>query len=238
MSDFQTFIANCKLPLENQSASRADTFLRASAVRWLKELSGFRTLFMEDVFSFSTVADQAEYGSGDAGFPTNAMEFDSVYVEVGTGANSTRYIIEGPVPIDVVRRGWLITQRGDDFVYSERGKFPTRFAWHHNKMILDPIPSEVLSIKGDYLKDATKDSNGVVITTASTTATNGWLDRGERALMNAVLWDYYSLIAKDAEAATLCQGHFEHAKKIMHDEWNAKAMRAAQASYVYGGDDD
>ena len=225
MSTFAEFIVKCENRIENKN-TRTTPYLKDATVRWLKELSNRRALFMESTFSFQTVAGTTEYGPGYTGFPLDAMEFQAVYREEGSGVSSYRTIIEGPRPLEDVR---------SHLTPGISPGYPTIWAWHHDKMIFAPLINAVMTIKGDYYKDATRDtSSGAVITTSSTTHTNPWFDRGEQLLLNAVLLDYYSAIGKDAEAASLCKGLYDLAEKSIQRDYSIKAAKSAQADWVWG----
>jgi len=226
MSTFAEFIVKCEDRVNNKNL-RTTPFIKQATVSWLKSLSHKRTLMMEDSFSFSTVAGQAEYDSTAVGFPPAAMEFDTVYVQIGSGVNAQNILIPGPAPIAVIR---------EEFGPYEEGEVLAAWAWHHQKLIFAPVPRTVVTIKGDYFKDATRDTaTGDLITDASTTHTNPWFDRGETALMNAVLYNYHLTLAKDAEAAQMALGLFQAELETLENEWHMKKLRGVQAAWTFGG---
>lgn len=163
--------------------TKTTSTLQKCLVRVLKDVSPIRTLFMEASTSFTTVANQDEYDATDAGFPADARELYLVFGEEGTTPNKRRWDIEGPLPLADVR---IVRFNNPD----DR---PRYFAWHAQTMIFAPqgTPAD-LTIKVDYFRDATRDTaTGAVLTTASTTQTNGWFDRGEEVLRGRTLAKYY-----------------------------------------------
>lgn len=224
MSTFADFITRLEASVENKN-TRTTTYLKQATVRWLKELSNQRTLMMEASCTFSTVAAQQEYDSATSGFPADAMEFDTVYVQTGSGSSVINEEVCGPLPISDIRLNWGATEQGSTL---------EGWAWHHQKLLLVPIPSTVLTVKADYFKDATLDTaTGAAITEASTTHTNPWFARGEQVLLNAVLYDYYLNIAKDGEAAQMMQGLFTSGLAVLKDDWLLKRSRGVQAEWNF-----
>ena len=219
MATFSEFITKCETRADYNS-TRTTLYLQETTVRKLKEVSVIRSSFMEGQFTFSTTADDEDYGSGYAGFPTDLMEIDALYGVVGTAPNETRYLIEGPVTLEEVRnfRRAYYTQ-----------PIPEFWAWHNNLLILSPRPSAVQVITGDYLKDATKDSaTGDTITTGSTTHTNGWFDRGEQVLMNLVLYEYHLAISHDGELAAMAKTLAQEGLDTIRKEVYLKQYKGGQ----------
>ncbi len=225
MSTFAEFITNCVAQIENYN-DRTTPYLRRATCRWLLELSNKRTLEMESTFSFATLAAEREYGPGHPGFPVDAMQFDTVYGIEGSGISQIRRRISGPKPIADVREA---------YAYGGSGVYPSIYAWHHQKMIFGPVPSGAVTIEGDYFKSATRDTaTGDLITVGSTTHTNPWFERGEMVLMNFVLADYYSSIAKDKEAAALCTGMGRSGLDTLMAEHTARKTTGGQAANYFG----
>lgn len=227
MSTFAEFITKLEARVENKN-TRTTTYLQEATIRWLSELSNQRTLMMEDTFTFSTIAGTQEYDSSvAAGFPPDAMEIDTLFVQTGSGTSITNEEVPGPLTIREIRFGWDAAAQNTTL---------EGWCWHNQKLFLVPVPGSVLTVKGDYFKDATRDTaTGSLITTSSTTHTNPWFSRGEQALLNAVLYDYYLGIAKDAEAAQMSQGLFTSALSVLKDDWLLKNARGVQAEWCFGG---
>lgn len=216
MSTFAEFITKCEDAVDNRN-TRTLPFLREATIRALKDLSQVRTVVMEGTFSFSTIADQQEYTAGHSGFPLDIQEVDAIYVQVGSGASAQNYKLDGPVAVERIR---------DTYYPNATAPRPYLWAWHHQTLILAPPTSSAVSIKGDYLKDATRDSSsGAVITTASTTHTNGWFERGEEALLGRVLGAYYRVIAKDVEAALFAEQGYERAIQELKRERTQRSFK-------------
>lgn len=224
MSDFGTFITSLMDRVENKN-TRTEPFLRAATIRALKRVSNIRSLFMQGSFTFSTVAGQQEYSSADAGFPNDVVEFYTVYCQQTSTLGSSNLLIPGPYPIARVRELWIA---GAVAVY------PSRWAWFNNKLCFAPTISGVVTVNGDYLKDATRDTaTGNLITASDTTTTNPWFDDGEYTLMNAVLLDYYLSIAKDSDAAQMCKALYDDGIKEIRDNLAQLTMTGAQATGYY-----
>lgn len=221
MSTFSQFIANCEAVIENNN-SRTDPFLRAATVRWLKELSNVRALFMQSTFTFNTVANQQEYDSATSGYPVDVQEFDTVYTKTSSVLGASYNLLTGPMPMARIREMWLA---------GYQSMYPMIWGFHHGKLCFAPTISGVTVVSGDYRKDATRDTaSGNAITSADTTTTNPWFDRGENVLQAAVLADYYTKIAKDQNAAQGCialyQAGLATIAKDLQQKTSAKGAQA------------
>lgn len=223
MATFAEFVTKVRTAIDDNN-TRTETYVKESAVRWLRELSQYRTRFMESTFSFATVAGTNEYDTATTGFPDDLSEIHSLYTLNSGGPYFPHHIIEGPASIEELR-SVLGTQA--------TGPEPMVYAYHHEKLILAPIPSTVFTIYGDYLKDGTLDTNGNAITTASTTATNGWLTQGENCLFHHVLADYYATIAKDEVAATMERAMAAEALKNVLDKRGVIEGTGLQSAWCF-----
>lgn len=195
-TDYQTFVAS-RLSETDYRDSRTEQFLKEATVRQLRELSRIPVLFLDGSFAFNTIAAQDNYSPGHLDFPVDLYSWTG-YPYIATSASSavTRQFIVGPKPIQEVREANLVANLS--------AIYPGIFTWHNSTMWLSPAPTGVVTIRGDYRRDGRRDSTtGDPITTASTTATNGWFDEGENALRCAVLLEYHSSISKDAAAISL-----------------------------------
>lgn len=216
MATFTEFTNQVYDEIDNKNSDTL-TRVKQATVRCLKEVSSIPVLFMEETFSFATIASQEAYTVGHTGFPNDARVIYRVYYESG----SARYEIP-MASMDVAR-----------FHYSNltTTQYPEGWAWFEQSMYLFPKPSGIVTIKGDYQRDATRDSSsGAVITTASTTQTNGWLDRGETAMRWRVMAEIYKLPStRDQEAAAFCDLEYNRAVQILREEWHQTKHRGGQA---------
>lgn len=196
MSTFQDFIASRVLELDYRD-SRSETFLKEATIRQLRELSRYPVDFLDGSYSFNTVADQDNYGSGHLNFPVDLYSWAGrPYVTTSSDPVTLKHFIEGPAPIEDVR------SRGQFGTLS--GLYPDVFAWFNRFMWIAPRPTGVTTIQGDYRRDGRRDTaSGDLITTASTTHTNGWFDEGENALRCAVMLEYHETISKDGKSIQL-----------------------------------
>lgn len=190
MSDFQTFVAS-RLRETDYLDARTETFLREATVRQLRELSRHPVDFLDGSFIFQTVGGQDNYGAGHAGFPADLYGWAArPYVTSSSDPIDIQHFLDGPMDIEEIRR------RG--FSGSGSSLYPDIFAWYNRFMWLAPRPQGVQTVQGDYRRDGLRDSTtGVLISTTSTTATNGWFDAGEQALRCAVMLEYHETISKD-----------------------------------------
>jgi hypothetical protein len=177
--------------------SRTETFLKEATVRQLRELSRTPVLFLDGSFAFNTTASVDNYSPGHLDFPVDLYSWSGYpYIAQSASPVSARQFIVGPRPIQEVREANLVANLS--------AIYPGIFAWHNDTMWLSPAPTGVVTIRGDYRRDGRRDSaTGNLITTTSTTATNGWFDEGENALRCAVLLEYHESISKDLTAAQL-----------------------------------
>lgn len=193
------------------------TFLRQIRVRQLAELSQHRTLFSEESTTFTFPSGEpynGEWaGAGAPGFPLDILEVDALYYQ--TPGTTVWEEVPGPVPINEIR---LYTAP----LYSVEVPitiYPPCWAWWDDKIWVPRLQS-ALSVKIDYWKDGTRDEKtGTKIVEASTTETNGWLNRGEVALRYAVLAEYYLMAAsKDDGQASACAALSERALETLRSE--------------------
>lgn len=166
-------------------------------MRKLRELSRLPVNFLDGSFSFDTIADQDNYGAGHLGFPVDLYAWTG-QPRIVDSVNPllVRQFLSGPVPIGELRQTGLVANL--------KGLYPYQFAWHNDFMWLAWKPTGIVTIAGDYRRDGRRDSvTGALITTASTTHTNGWFDEGENALRCAVLLEYHETISKDGKSIQL-----------------------------------
>lgn len=220
MATFDSIIADLLVVIENQN-SRTEPYLRTSLAQALREVQANRTLFMEATTTFDTVADQAEYDTADVGFPADLLLVDALwFTEQPSGT------LTGPVPIREIRNSAF---------YPDTTGRPTAWAFHHGKLILWPTPNTAEELTLEYLKDATRDStSGNEITSASTTATSEWFERGAHVLKNWVLWDYYSTIAMNTERAAMANQRFHDGLDKFRDEVAMKSTLHAVPDWTFG----
>jgi len=229
VSTFQDFVTARYSEVNNQN-TRALPFLKDATVRQLKELSGFHTRFMEAQLSFNLTAQQESYGAGYPGFPVDVMEITTLYVEVGDPP--IRYEIKGPVGIAELRFERYPTAIGFAVPH------PRRWAWHAEQVWFYPRPGAVVTVKGDYFRDATRDTvTGNVITATDTTSTNPWFSRGENFLRCAVLAEYHMSISGDDSQAARYGAQAEAAKASLRKEFIlAKGSSFQAPTYGFGED--
>lgn len=162
--------------------TRLQTFIREALIRQLQELSSHRTLFMEETASFTiplTNPYAGEYAdSGLSGFPLDPMEIDTLWYLSGT----QRIEVPGPVPHEQVRL----------FNSPVTTSTPSCWSWFDQKLWVAPKLAAAKTFYVDYFKDATRDNGGGVLTSASTTSSNPWFDRGSSVLQYAVLAEVFS----------------------------------------------
>lgn len=196
---FSTFVTEAYRQVKDKHSDTL-TDLRKLAVQQLSELSVRRVGFMQGSAEF-TVLEREPYngewaGPGLPGFPLNIREIDHVYYAV---SNDTGWDeIEGPVPIREIRLYQPPLTRSP----SPFELYPYKWAWWEGKLWLNRL-GEDRDLRIDYWKDGVRDEKtGVKIATDSTVETNGWLERGETALLYAVLAAYYALPASKDEAVS------------------------------------
>ena len=262
MSDVPTFLSN--LQAEFDAATQRDTtYLAQALVRSLKTVSSVRTLFMEGSFTFMTTANQQEYPTGRqpgttayvgptptvappagyvVGVPQDLQEMDSFYVLSGNV-----FGLPG-IPIE---RGTIQEIRAVALRFVFPGIYTSKWCFHHEAILLGPIPAGSQQLAGDYLRDATRDSaTGAVITTALIAAgqaaglTNPWLDGqyGEFALRALVLRDYFSGLAKDDQMKDHMTEAWQDALSTFSSQVSQAKSASSQAprsfgeSSMWGGD--
>jgi hypothetical protein len=240
--DFPTFVTTIYGTLDNQNA-RVIPFLQDSVVRMLGELSGFREiLWMENSGSFNTTANQAEYPTGQnpgtvtyTGVPPDVKEFDSFYIVTAGNPQLLGVSIKGPVPIEFLRSSFLR--------FPFQGVWPMYWAFHHGAVVIGPLPSQVITIGFDYLKDATRDqTSGLPITSsqgvapAGTGITNPWFKEGQgyHVLRAAVAADYHSSITKDEQQRQYQQEMMASGIANLTKRWYALKGQGWQAPRAFG----
>lgn len=170
MADFDT--VGDQLEEEIQSkGSKTRTIINRSIVAALAQLARYRTLFMEGDFSVSTSDGLASaFGGSPTGFPANIQMIDALWWSETTGTNPTRWPIK-------------MTPSLDDVLFSYYNGFAQSQAkvacYHHERLVFAPKWGGVYTLGGWYFKDARRNTaDGALITTSSTTQTNGWFVDG------------------------------------------------------------
>lgn len=201
-------------------------------VRQLKELSSFRTLFMEATASFSLSTASPYLGeyadSTVSGFPPDLMEIDTLWYLVGT---TTRYEITR-LPMSELR---FYDLPGSSI---STGAYPDAWAWHDSKLYVAPKVSAARTLYMDYFKDATRNTaSGAAISSASTTETNPWFTRGAQALRYAVLAEFYSMPGwLDQARADAAAGQRNAALSQLAAEYHLRKGANLQAPPCLGSD--
>lgn len=227
---FSAFIAQVYGEILNRNTKSLD-LVKQATVRQLKMLSSVRTLMMEATATFTaSVANPyaGEYvDSTISGFPADAAEIDTLYYQTGT----IRYYVDGPVPIERIR-----FHGGMPAAQLISTPTPDRWAWFSQKLWFAPPLSAAKELKIDYFRDATRDTaTGNELTTASTTQTNPWFDRGEVVLRYFVLADYFANpLFLDAAKASACLEQARAQLDALTREYHMKKGSAIQAPGVLG----
>lgn len=221
---FESFITRLYAEVGNKQTKTLD-LLKQITVRQLKEFSSWRTVFTEATFSFPTAVDRESYGPEAAGFPVDAVSVDRLYYAIG----DSRVPIPGPLSAEALRF---------NFPALVSTTYPQGWGWHGRRILLSSPASQVLTLSGDYTRDAQRDATtGALIAESGTDkAENPWFERGELALRYAVLAEYFSHpLFRDAEAAGAALGQRNQYLKTLQDEWWAHQPRGAQAPAYMGG---
>lgn len=216
---FSTFTGNLRDEVQDKN-SLTLTLLKRFTVSVLKELSSDRTLAFEASTTFSTTAGVADYNNSvTSAFPADLLEVTRLYYKTG----NTNREIPGPASMDDVRFRFANE--------ASTAAYPTAWGWNANKLVLAPAPSGVITLYLDYLKDGTRDAaTGNEITTASTTQTNEWFGRGERALRYAVLEQLYaSSTHMDLTRAAAARQMKDEALAVLRREFRLRKEDGGQA---------
>jgi len=170
MSDFDTLCDQVEEEVQSRG-SKTRTIINRSAVAALAQLARYRTLFMEGEISVSTSDGlAAAFGGTPTGFPADIQMIDRLWWEESGATDPVRWPISVvPTLDDVLFRYYNAHAAGVALVA----------AWHHAKLNFAPAFGGVYALKGWYFKDARRNAaDGVLITAASTTQTNGWFVDG------------------------------------------------------------
>lgn len=197
--------------------------LRRSLVRALSRLSAIRTAFTEEEFSLTTVIDQVEYGTADAGFPVDAIAFELVEFDAG---NSWFEQLEH---VDLVRLRAMIRHAGA--VADPRN--PRIFTWWGGELMIAPAPKTAETLRGWYHRDARRDATtGTLIgtTAASDGYENPWFSDGEDPLWNKTLEIYHLAFAVDAERAAFYSSQYRDAITPLVTEWTRRGRPGLQTA--------
>jgi hypothetical protein len=168
----------------------------------------------------ATVAGQAEYDATDAGFPADAMDFDVVYTEDGT----CRRIMER-VSFERARAANLP---------ASTGLAPRAYAYHARRLLLVPPTSGVVTIYGDYVRDARRDeTSGDPIAATDEGSTNSWVREGEDLLRCRVLMDFYGgAMGSDLDRAAGYERQFGLAIGEATSQWSLLRNSGYQAPWT------
>jgi len=170
MADFDT--VGDQLEEEIQSrGSKTRTIINRSIVGALAQLARYRTLFMEGEISVSTSDGLSEaVGGTPTNWPHDIQMIDALWWEESGATDPLRWPIQVTASLDDA----LFRYHNGD----ARGQARVA-AWHHGKLVFAPAFGGVYALKGWYFRDARRNTaNGALITTASTTETNGWFVDG------------------------------------------------------------
>jgi hypothetical protein len=176
MSDFTTIAAELVTGVQNTHPNTT-TLIKAAMVRQLANLQPEVIHFMETSGSFATVAGQTTYDGGTVGFPKSLLRFDHLYYDMGSYTRPI-FIIDLPTVRDLQEQGQVA--------------YPRRAAWFAEKLQFGPAPAGAYTVKWDAILDSQKDTaTGALLTTASTTQTNGWFTTGVVPFKHLVWADYF-----------------------------------------------
>lgn len=172
--DFDTVGDQLEEEIQNKG-TKTRTIINRSIVAALAQLARYRTLFMEGTISVSTSDGLEEaYGGTPTNWPADIQIIDTLWWEESGATVPLRWPIQ-------------VTASLDDVAFRYRNadaKGTARVAtWHHGKLLFAPPFGDVYALKGWYFRDARRDATtGNLITTSSTTQTNGWFVDGLLAL--------------------------------------------------------
>lgn len=250
MPDVPTFLANIAGELDNQNL-RNTAFLQQALVRSLQKASTVRTLFMEGSFTFMTTPGQGEYATGRLpgttpyvgptptytppagtviGVPADLQEIDSFYCQLSTTLG---------MPGIPLKRVTVAQLRAAFYpLGSFQGLYASMYAFHHESIIVGPIPGGNTQLGGDYLRDATRDqTTGAVITgTDAPGTTNPWLNDGQYALRALVLRDYHRGLSKDDQQADYMDTEWKEAVAFLATQERQAKAASIQAPRSFGED--
>lgn len=170
MADFSTVATQIEEEIQSKG-TKTLTIIKRSIVAALAQLARYRTLFMEGTISVSTSDGLEEaYGGTPASWPHDIQVIDTLWWEESGATDPLRWPIQvTPSLDDVAFRYRNADARGTARVA----------AWHHGKLLFAPAFGDVYALKGFYFRDARRNTaDGALITTASTTQTNGWFVDG------------------------------------------------------------
>lgn len=228
---FNAFVTGVYGDIPNKTSGTLAA-LRKITIRQLRELSGWRTLFMEATAEFTlplTAPWGGEYADRNApGFPPDVLGIDLVYYLVGTQkieiprANSmTDLRLASGVPSRIV---------------AVSGGRPEQCFWFDNKLWFEPRVDANATLYMDFFRDATLDLGGNLITEDSVNETNPWFDRGELALRYAVLSEYYMMPTwRDEAQAQACIQLRNRYLQTLKDEHHSLKGSSQVAPMVMGG---
>lgn len=225
--DFGTFITNCYAEVANKNAQTL-TQLRRITIRQLKELSSMPFLDMEvEGRPFQTVIARDSYGPEVPGFPANAIRFERLWYQQQGGQ---KVEIPGPKPMQEIRFNWGSVASA---------QYPWGWGYAGQHLMVAPAPNAVVMLYLDFVQDATRDEEtGLEITednAKSSKMSNPWFQRGELALRNSVLMEYFSMSRwADDAAAQRYAGLRNQYLDTMSEEYYAKKGAGGQPPIILG----
>lgn len=148
----------------------------------------------------------------------NSVEWITGYSSAEAGANKIELVDQSTM------RGYLSSRN------SSNSGCPQYGSWHHDILFLDPTPSDVYEIYGDYQKDATRDSvTGEEITaTARGNETNAWFQRGQGMVEALALSIYAAQRLNDQNLAQYALGLYNSQIKSLKLEAAVKSFKERQ----------
>ncbi len=226
------FIAAIKGEVSNPAHTKVDSQLRFALKHALSRVSPERVAWSEAAFSFLSAVGVHTYSSSTANFPRDAREFEVVEVQSNATANSYEEV--RPATLLEIR-SLLRSAQGNATAY------PDRYAWFAEQLVFSQAFSGVVSVRGDYRRDARRDlgtGNLIDETSASDAYVNPWLTQGEDPLWAKTLEIYHARFAVDAERAVYYQRQYEWAMKSLRAEWADKATAGMRVEGYLGGGEE
>jgi hypothetical protein len=207
MGTFSSVLSELTAGVVNSHPSTS-SLMAAAMVRQLQNLLPETIPFMEITGSFNTVANQAAYTATQCGAPS-LLRFDRLWYDLGQYARPL--VISDPNSIRQLQEMPSID-------------YPLRVCWLDEKLQFGPAPVAIRTVKWDAVLDATKDTaTGALITTSSTTQTNGWLTEGVVPFRHLVWADYF--LTSPDQRSDLAANHSQLAATAMNRLRTAYAKR-------------
>jgi len=157
-----------------------------------------RFWFNETTSTFSTVAAQESYGTGD-GIPSDLLRIDNLQVQVNSSYNE-----------ELIPRTYEYIQIAN--ATSSATGIPYDYCFYEGKIYLSPIPNAVYTIDISYLKsysDLSADSD-----------TNDFTDNAEDLIEARACWWMYSRMLRNTEAAQASKADEQEALGALKNQTN------------------